>query len=210
MKKTLLALTLAALSCGIAQASVIKFEAANATSGFLGNAAAYQGAVDTALLGASYATQNVASYNNVTHASLFGGNSNFAMKSTVSFGLLTAGSYDFRAGVDFGFGGAMFLDGVAVDFHGNDMWWNGSYSNSSQYFAASASLAAGNHTLTIYGFEGCCDGAQQAQFRKAGQQFASFGATDGLPGTVPEPASIALLMTGVGLIGLSRRRKHQA
>ncbi|UUZ48911.1 PEP-CTERM sorting domain-containing protein [Massilia sp. B-10] len=30
---------------------------------------------------------------------------------------------------------------------------------------------------------------------------------DGLVGVVPEPASIALLLTGVGLIGASRRRK---
>lgn len=207
MKKlSVVALAIAAL-CGSAQASVIQVETASATSGFLGDANAYLAAVNAALTGGSYASQFITSYEAVSHQALFGGNSNFALKSTISFDLASAGQFDVRAGVDFGLGGAMFLDGVAVDFKSNDMWWNGNYGNPSQFFASSGMLSAGSHTLTIVGFEGCCDGNQQVQFLQTGGNWTSFGANDGLVGVVPEPASVALLLAGLGMIGVSRRRK---
>jgi hypothetical protein len=207
MKKlSVLAFAVAAL-CGSAQASVIQVETANASTAPLASAAAYMAAVNAALLGSSYASQYLSSYDAVSHQGVFGGNTNFALKSTIEFGVAAAGNFGFRAGVDFGLGGAMFLDGVAVDFKSNDMWWSGSYANPSQFFAAAGPLSAGNHTLTIVGFEGCCDGAQQVQFQQNGGAWTSFNSNDGLNGTVPEPASMALLLTGVGLIGASRRRK---
>ncbi len=207
MKKlSLLALAVAAL-CGSAHASVIEVETANASSGYLPSAAAYLAGVDAALLGASYASQMLSSYESVSHQALFGGNANFAFKSTIEFGLATAGSFSVRAGVDFGLGGAMFLDGVAVDFKAHDMWWSGSYADASQIFATAGVLGAGNHTLTIVGFEGCCDGSQQVQFQQAGGSWTSFNSNDGLNGVVPEPASVALMLTGMGLIGLRRRRQ---
>jgi hypothetical protein len=219
MKKTLVSIALAALSLGAAHASVIKVESVSATSPVLGSATAYQSKIDDFLSnGAGYVSQTVSSYDSLSHQSLFGGNSNYAFKSTIGFGVSEAGNWSFRAGVDFGSGGAMFLDGVAVDLHKNDMWWGGAYTNASQYFAASQFLDVGNHVLQIYGFEGCCDGSQQAQYKAAGANgFVSFGGGDELAlfataaaATVPEPASIGLLLTGAGLIGLSRRRKQKA
>lgn len=79
----------------------------------------------------------------------------------------------------------------------------GNYGNPSQYFAATSALAAGNHVLTIMGFEGCCDGGQQVQFLAAGATACtSFAADDALAPVreVPEPASP----------GLTRRRKGAA
>jgi hypothetical protein len=207
MKKlSLLSLVIAAL-CGSAQASVIQVETANATSSPLVSANDYLAAVDAALLDASYAAQFLSSYDSVSHQGLFGGNSNFALKSTITFNVASASNFGFRAGVDFGSGGAMFLDGVAVDVKSNDMWWAGSYADASQFFSAAGALAAGSHTLTIVGFEGCCDGNQQVQFQQAGGSWTSFSNNDGLDHVVPEPASFALLLTGMGLIGASRRRK---
>ncbi|MES2317102.1 MAG: CCXG family PEP-CTERM protein [Pseudomonadota bacterium] len=208
MKKSVILGCALAAAVGCAQASVIQVEAANGSSGFLADAAAYQAAVDATLLNPSYAMATPASLDFISHNGLFGGATNFAMKTTVSFGVASAGTWSFRAGVDFGFGGAMFLDGVAVDFKANDMWWAGNYDNASQFLAASGPLTAGNHVLTVMGFEACCDGGQQVQFMKSGDTvFTSFSTTDGLVAEVPEPATFGLAAAGLALVGLGRRRK---
>ena len=173
---------------------------------------AYLAAVDAALLGGTYHAASVNSLDAISHGALFRSYAGFAMKTTVSFGVATAGDWLFRAGVDFGFGGAMLFDGVAVDFKGSDMWWEHNYNNPSPYFSATSALAAGNHVLTIVGFEGCCDGGQQVQFMRAGSNaFTSFSSADQLDAaTIPEPASISLALLSAGLLGLSRRRKAGA
>jgi PEP-CTERM motif len=160
---------------------------------------------------AGYGSTSVSLYDGVSNHSLFGGpTTNIAFKSVIDFGVSTAGAWDFRFGVDFGGGGAVFLDGVAQDFRNTDMWWAGSYGDSSQFLAFSSNLATGNHQITLVGFEGCCDGGQQAQFRAANSNtFQTFGANDGLNVTaVPEPESYAMLLAGLGLMGtVARRRK---
>ncbi len=210
MKKSMiLACALAAASLGVANASVILVESASGTTPFLSSAAAYEAAVDAALAGPSHVSASPASLNFISHASLFGGNSNFAMKTTVNFGVATAGTWSFRSGVDFGYGGAMFIDGNALDFKGSDMWWNNSYGTPSQFLAGSGVLSAGNHVLTVLGFEGCCDGGQQVQFMMPAGSYTSFSNADGL-NAVPEPATLGLAFAGLGLVGLSRRRKGAA
>ena len=208
-KLSIVALVVAAVCSGAANASVIKVEGASGTTSFLSSGNAYLAAVNAALAGPSYHFVNAGSLDSFSHASLFGPNSNFAIKSTVNFGVTdaNAGNYMIRAGVDLGRGGAMFLDGVAVDFHGNNMWWSGSYTNPSQYFAATRFLAGGNHVLQVLGFEDCCDGGSQIQFMKSGAaRFTSFASSDGM-NKIPEPASASLVLAGVGLLALSRRRK---
>ena len=193
-------------------ASTITIESASAKpSGTLSDAGAYRSAVNTSLQGPTYTKTTVDSYNNVTHASLFGGNSDFALKSTIQFGVTqaTAGLWQFRAGVDFGYGGALFLNDVALDVKSHDMWWAGQYDNSSQYFNAAVNLGAGNHTLTIYGFEGCCDGGQQAQFMAPAGTFTSFSNTDNLVSAVPEPETYAMFLTGMAMMGFLMRRQNR-
>ncbi|UUZ54492.1 hypothetical protein LP419_40240 [Massilia sp. H-1] len=91
-----MALAIAAL-CGSAQASVIQIETANATTAPLASANDYLAAVNAALLGASYATQFVSSYDAISHQGLFGGNTNFAFKSTIQFDVASAANFGFRA-----------------------------------------------------------------------------------------------------------------
>lgn len=111
--------------------------------------------------------------------------------------------------MDFGQGGAIFVDGVAKDFKTNDMWWNGSYTDPTQYFDIKLSLNAGNHVVSIYGLEGCCSGGQQAQFKIGDGNFTSFSSTDNLVAAVPEPETYAMLMAGLGLMGFVARRRKQ-
>lgn len=200
------ALALALAAFGSANAAVITFQTGSSNAAAQLTAQDYADVVNAAVAGGN--SKVLASYDNVSNNSVFGtGTSNIAFKSTIDFGLSSAGTYSFRAGVDFGKGGAVFLDGTAVDLKTNDMWWSGSYGNSSQYFQVSnAALSAGNHTLTIYGLEGCCDGGQQVQFAKAGEGYQTF--TDATLAPVPEPETYAMLLGGLAMLGAVARRRR--
>ncbi len=207
MKKCLLILSIALLA-GAATASTSGYQTGNYTgSTTFASASDYKTAVESAVLLSPLIS--IASYDSVNPGLSQSGND--AYKATVTFGVASAGSWSFRAGVDFGLGGAMFLDGVAQTFKTNDMWWAESYGNPSQHLSFSSTLAAGNHTLTIYGLEWCCSGPQQAQFKAAGSNtFVSFSNGDGLVSVVPEPESYAMMLAGLGLMGtIARRRKSK-
>ncbi len=196
-----------------ADATTITIETGHSTAAAQASAEAYRDVVDAAVAATpGYGTSHPALFENISNHGLFGGtNQDIAFKFTINFAVTPAqtGAWEFRAGVDFGHGGAMFLDGAALGFKSNDMWWGGSYGNSSQYldFLSTSPLAAGSHVLNIYGLEGCCDGPQQAQFRLAGSsEFKTLGSTDGLS-AVPEPATYALFGIGLMGLGVARRRK---
>jgi hypothetical protein len=202
---SVLSLTLLA---GAAGASTIEYQTGHFTgSPTFASASDYQAAVESAVVSSSLVS--LASYDSVNPGLSQAGND--AYKATVTFGVADAGLWSFRSGVDFGLGGAMFLDGIAQTFKTNDMWWNGSYSNPTQFLGFSNTLTSGNHTLTIYGLEWCCSGAQQAQFQAAGSNaFVSFSNNDGLVSAVPEPESYAMMLAGLALMGsIVRRRKNK-
>ncbi|MBX9701779.1 MAG: CCXG family PEP-CTERM protein [Acetobacteraceae bacterium] len=220
LRASLLAATALFLGAASASASVITMDTRYSTAGAQASAAAYRSLIDglaAAPATAGYGSGSVNSFNSLSNRATFGGsNSNIAYRYTIDFGVTAAmaGNWDFRIGVDFGRGGAVFLDGTAIDMKTNDMWWAGSYANTTQSFQFTRSLGAGNHVLAVYGLEGCCDGAQQGQFRAAGQSgFTTFSTTDGLnllPGgiaAVPEPAALGLFAAGLLGLGLLRQRR---
>ena len=197
-----------------ANASTITISTGFSEAGAQTSAAAYRSVVDAAVAGPTvgYGSKTVASYISVDNSSLFGSSTNIAFRSTIDFGVSAAqaGSWSFRSGVDFSQGGAMFLDGVALDVGSNDLWWNGSYNNSNGVLSGSGTLAAGKHTLSIYGLESCCDGYQQAQFKAGNSSFASFSSTDGLASVspVPELSIYAMLLAGLGLLVFTTGQKQ--
>lgn len=198
---------------GTAQASIITIETGFSSLGSQVDAATYQSVVDAAIASpsAGYGSATPAIYDNISNQSTIGGsNSNIAFKSTVDFGVsgANAGTWEIRSGVDFGHGGAIFVDGVAQDFKSTDMWWAGSYGDPSQYFDITLNLAAGNHTLNLYGLEGCCDGGQQAQFKIGNGEFTTFSSNDNLA-AVPEPEVYGMMLMGLGLIGFVAGRRKQ-
>jgi hypothetical protein len=206
---SLIAAAAATFALGAAQASEASFATGASTAGPQADAAAYKSVVEAAVVGGSSAV--VPLFDNLSNQSVFGGsNQDIAYLATVKFGVTAgqAGTWDIRAGVDFGNGGAVYLDGVTLAFKSSDMWWAGSYADNTQSFQLNGlSIAAGNHTLQLFGLEHCCDGGQQAQFRIGGGNFTTFGTQDGLAAAVPEPGTYALM--GLGLAGLafaSRRR----
>jgi hypothetical protein len=210
-------LGLALLACFAlnANASVITVQVATTSPSAKANAAAYKLAVDAALADpAGYkGSKSVAVYDNLRVENLFGGlNSNYAFESTINFGVTSAqaGTWNFRTGVDFGYGGALFVDGVALGFNAHDMWWSGSYGTTNGSLQGALNLAAGNHVMKVYGFEACCDGAMQAQFKAANASaYATFAGSDKL-NAVPEPVGIATFGLGAGAIAFIRRRRKPA
>jgi len=200
MKKFAAALSLAVVA-GAASASAITYQTGGTFESGLADSAAYVTAV-TGMVGAPHAISSFDSFNFAL--------SNTAFESTIKFDVTSPTTFNFRAGVDLGGGGTMVLDGVALDTHGNNMWWAGSYSDPTQFFAGSSALGVGVHTLSLYGFEDCCSGNMQVQFStNGGNSFTSFSNTDGLP-AVPEAQSFAMLLAGLGLVGtLARRRSNK-
>jgi len=203
MKNAAAALALG-LVAGIASASTIQIQTGAYTgTGSFASALDYQTAVDAAVGAAGATSTFVTSYNDLA-ISL----DNSALEATVTFNAATAGTWEFRTGVDFGLGGAVFLDGTALAYNTGNMWWAGSYGDPTQSFDVTSAIASGNHTLSIYGIEDCCSGNQQAQFSFAGGAFTSFSNTDGLVATaVPESRNYAMLLAGLGLIASMARRR---
>jgi hypothetical protein len=211
LKKLLFAAALASTLSAQALASTGQIQVgAYSGAGSFADASAYQSAVNAAV--SAITAVSVSSFDSLTVTS---GVRNYAFKTTIDFGVSAsaAGDWGFRAGVDFGKGGAIFIDNLALATKSNDMWWNNNYSTSSQYFNVQQKLASGNHTLTIYGIENCCSGNQQFQFKAPGStSYKSFSSTDGLVAVsaVPEPEAYAMLLAGLGLMGtIARRRKNK-
>jgi hypothetical protein len=202
MKKLAAALSFG-LVAGIASASTIQIQTGAYTGdGSFASALDYQAAVDAAVSGPGATSTFVGSYDNLP-VSL----NSSALEATIDFTASTAGTWEFRTGVDFGLGGAIFLDGVALAYNTNNMWWGGSYSDPSQFLAGTSTLASGNHTLTIYGIEDCCSGNQQAQYKIGDGDFTSFSNADGLVAVVPEAQTFAMLLAGLGLVATMARRR---
>lgn len=209
-----LALALLASLALTANASVITVQVATTSPAAQASAAAYKLAVDAAIANpAAYkGSKSVAVYDNLAVKNYFGGISNYAFESTINFGVTAAqaGTWNFRTGVDFGYGGALFVDGVALGYNTHDMWWANSYAATNGSLQGAINLAAGNHIVKIYGLEGCCDGAMQAQFKAANASaYATFAGTDKL-NAVPEPVSIATFGLGAGAMALIRRRRRKS
>ena len=139
------------------------------------NRAAAEAAFNAASDGSpGYGCTFVNAYTNVSNVGLFSPpprNGNFGWFAEVFFEVTPAqaGVWEFRYGADFGRGGGLYVDDVALDEKWlTDLWWNFIWTNPTQILFGSRNLSAGTHSFRILGFEGCCDGGLTAQFRRPG------------------------------------------
>lgn len=90
---------------------------------------------------------------------------NFIAYSTALFTVPTSGTWGVRYGADYGLGGGLYVDGVALDERWDeDLWWGGSDWNNSDVLSGTVNLTAGEHKLEIIGAEGGNDGGLTIQF----------------------------------------------
>jgi hypothetical protein len=153
---------------------------------------------------AGYGAGYVPEFTNLSNQGTFGGSSGdiaFHTLITLDVTPSQAGIWNMQFGIDYGWGGALFVDGSLVDFRNTDMWWNGSYADPSQILSGGVNLAVGGHTIELFGLELCCDGATQGRYQAGTQPFQIFEA-------VPEPGTVTLIAFGIGMLALgSTRRK---
>ena len=186
-------LAAAALCVGSAQASTVKYETATSFGPQQPTADAYRMTVDAALAQGPTNSALVPAWNLLSNLAVFGNsqfNNNLASRVSVSFAVAAtdAGAWSLRFGGDFGYGAAVFLDGVALGFKSTPLNWQQSYADPTQILQFNGvALTAGAHELKLYGLEDCCDGSQQGQFSINGAAYKTFGNTDGLAAVVPEP-----------------------
>lgn len=120
-------------------------------------------AVDTAVAtgGTGYCTVSNPDMNGYKNSNMCSGGttSNIGYKITASFNLAETTTMKFDFNVDFGWGGIVYFDGAAhlEGFQSGNMWWSGNYAVPMS-LDLEQELAAGDHTVEIYGAEGCCDG----------------------------------------------------
>jgi hypothetical protein len=112
-----------------------------------------------------------------------------------------AGIWNMQFGIDYGYGGALFVDGSLVDFRNTDMWWLGSYSDPTQILAGSVNLSAGSHSIELFGLEPCCDGPTEGRYQIGSQPFQVFAA-------VPEPGTAITIALALGVLALRLRAKR--
>ena len=102
---------------------------------------------------------------NTDHSSAFTQNGDFGLSISTHFVVPADALYEFRFGSDFGHGGELYLDDVALESDWtSDVWWGLSFANP-DVLVGSRFLSAGSHTLRALGYERCCDGRAELQYR---------------------------------------------
>lgn len=201
-----------ALTCaGAAHGSQTTIHTGYSTAGSQASASAYREAVEAALATPTpgYGSAHLPRFEEVNNHELFGASTSLAYHFTVDFDVTaeTAGRWDFRAGVDFGWGGTMLLDDTELALNPNDLWWAGSWNQG--VLGGGLTLAEGRHTLHLYGLEPCCDGFFTTQFSIDNGAYVTFADNDGLLPAVPEPSTALMLAAGTGLLALHNRRRQR-
>lgn len=148
---------------------------------------------------AGYGAGYVPEFANLSNQGTFNGSSSdIAFHTLISLDVTPsqAGIWNMQFGIDYGWGGALFVDGSQVDFRNTDMWWNGSYADPSQILAGGVNLTAGGHTIELFGLELCCDGATEGRYQIGTQPFQIFATG------VPEPSTVTMIALGIGMLAL--------
>ena len=158
----------------------IKFNTRFSTANPSNKAAAYAALDAAPLVTPGYGCTFITDFTGVFNRGEFAPpdrNGNFVAYSESFFEVTAAeaGVWSFRYGGDFGRGGALYVNDIALEEQWNDdLWWAFNWAASSEVLEGSITLTEGYHKLEVIGFEGCCDGGITVQFRKPGGSYQTF------------------------------------
>jgi len=156
----------------------IKFHTRNSLANPNNKAAAYNFFNQANDNTAGYGCKFISNFTNISNKNQFtpSRNMNFVAYSETFFKVNPSetGSWSIRYGSDFGHGGGLYVDGVALDEKWNtDLWWSYNW-NHPDVLQGSVNLTPGYHRLEVIGFEGCCDGGITVQYKKPGASFQTY------------------------------------
>jgi hypothetical protein len=144
---------------------------------------------------AGYCWRYISHYSNISNKATCssGSYSNIAYWIEAFFYVDVPGIWEFRFGVDYGRGGGLYIDGeVLEEAWTADLWWNYNW-NSAGVLKGSKYLTTGWHKLFSLGFEDCCDGNTQLQFKKPFGDWTTWSTTNlrikSRKYTTPEPTT---------------------
>jgi hypothetical protein len=146
--------------------------------------ASAEAAFATASNSPGYGCEVINNYTNVNNVGVNGPpnrNSNIGLSAEAFFEVspAEAGTWQFRYGADFGRGGGLYVDDVALDEKWNtDLWWANNWNNTAETLQGSINLSAGYHSIRILGFEDCCDGGLTVEFMRPGGSFQAMSLTN--------------------------------
>lgn len=126
---------------------------------------------DAAAQPAGYGCAVLPDYVDESNAARFGAGTNvhYSAMFFLDVPASRAGTWRFRFGADFGFGGGLYVNGLALEEQwGDDLWWAGSFGNAQEVLEGQIALPAGRHLVVGYGTEDCCEGPQTIQARGPG------------------------------------------
>lgn len=118
-----------------------------------------------------YCKKNVDSWKSFTNRGICGGSrsSNIGQLITLAWHQQCDQYGSFRIGVDWGYGGGIIINDelfTVVPSNVNFNWWSGNWGASSGVVVIPERLwVKGWHTIQFIGFEPCCDGAEEIQFK---------------------------------------------
>lgn len=120
-------------------------------------------------------------------------------------------SFNFEAALDATFGAQFFLNDTVISNRSDDLWWGNNWNHNDVVRSLANELSTGSNTLNIFWAEWCCNGNNSIRFSLNDGEWMQLNNSNLEQSlysakAVPEPAAIALLLTGALGVYFARRR----
>lgn len=128
-----------------------------------------------------YGCKFISNFVGIENSIEFGSNVDFIAYSETYFNVENdeTGLWNIRYGADFGGGGGLYVDGIALEEQWNDdLWWDFNWNDAQEVLEGSINLSSGYHKLEVIGQEGGNDGGITVQFQRPGGAFTSYSTSE--------------------------------